>query len=522
MDESRSLSGFLHHAKGWFIAFVAMACSIAVWFYFHDVPPLGDSGAFVGLAEHMLQGKVLYKDFFDNKAPGIFFINLAFLKLTGNSPWSLHLMQLAHLMAACCCILWLWNRSGLKAWWLALLLLPWILLRFTHWPYYFSAGYTEEYAIYYLLFAIWLITESDLNRQRWIYLIPAGMALGFSLLIRETFIFNAGIVFLWAVLSSEKRLLTMLQLLLGALVPSGLFLFYLINNDALQDYLNYLHFAGGYAATQPLHQALIQRINAFISDWKQVDVKVLAFAAASLTLLADGEFMVQTRFLPLLFPALIIGSALPLGLGPQAYGHYYLPLLFFCLMSGMGFMIWSFEKLYWISHIASLHRLTNVLIPVAGIWLMYTDIDFAGNHFLKGRFNAGSEETERQLVRKKTKGFKTFATDAQDLGRFYFYTGNISALYHPCPYYVYYQEETAGKQKDEMCNRLRNSFLQNKPECIATAAQPGYGTTYCALTDSLHSNYTIYDSMTTSEDKKVLFRLRNDLLEGWLEKRRRR
>lgn len=522
MAEDRGFSGLMHHVRGWLVVIGALLAAVLVWFYFRDVPPLGDAGAFAGMATHMADGKVLYKDIFDNKAPGIFFLIQFFNQLTGNSPWSLHIMHLLHLMAACCCIVWLWNRSGLKAWWMALLLLPWLLLRFTHWPYYFASGYTEEYALYYLIFSVWLITESDLNRQRWVYLIPAGITLGFCMLLRETMLFSAGAVFIWAFLSSERRWATLLQLWAGIAVPFVLFGLYLHQHSAWSHYTEYLQFATGYSGDSGWIQRFTSRITTFHKEWISADSRVIWLALASLLVCTDREFMVQTRFLPILFPLLTISLAVPLGMGPQAFGHYYLPLLFGCLLCCITFIIWSFEKLYWLSHVLSIHRFTNVFIPAAGLWLTFPDQKAAFNHFLYARFPAGSEEAERLAVRKKCRDFNTIYTDVQDAGRIYHYTQKTSASYHPSPYYVYYQAETAGDFASVMCERLRKSFFIQKPDCFITSQNPGYGTSYCGMKDSIDAGYTLIDSMINAENGRYYFRLRNDLLENWLEKRRKR
>lgn len=522
MDEDRSFRGWLHQAKGWLLVLAAIVAAAAVWYRYHDVPPLGDAGAFAGIATHMYNGDVLYKDVFDNKAPGIFFLNLFFISITGNSPWSVHLMQLMHLAAACCCILWLWNRSGLKAWWAALFMLPWLLLRFTEWYSFYAGNYTEEYGCYYLIFAVWLASESDLNRQRWVYLIPAGAALGFAILIRETMLLPAAVVALWVLLSGERRLATLGWLVTGALIPSGLFAAYLFRHGAWTDYMTYLDFASGYAGGDHLLAHWPARMKQFTQDWQRIDSRLLWLAALSPLVWLDREFLSQTRFIPVLLPLLALSCTWAIGAGQQAFGHYFLPLIFFCLLSGISVTVWCLEKLYWICHVAGIQRLTNILLPLGGMVLFSSSSVMAYRYFIHNKFVAGSEEQERQTLRDKLKRWKTVFIDPQDAGRYYYYSGKTSGVYHPSAYYVYYQPETAGAFAGSMATAFGQSFRTARPECILTEQAFGFGIQYANLTQYIHDGYITGDSMMSAENKKYYIRVRKDKHAEWMEDRRLR
>lgn len=520
MEEDRSLQGWLHQARGWLIVLWALAGAAAVWYFYHDVPPLGDAGAFAGIATHMYNGQVLYHDVFDNKGPGIFFLNQFFIAITGNSPWGIHLMQLLHLMAACCCILWLWNRSGLKSWWVSLFMLPWVLWRFTDWYSYYAGNYSEEYACYYLLFAIWLIAEADLNRQRWIYLVPAGAALCFAILIKEPFVLAALAIAIWAVLSGEQRLLTLTWLGLGALLPAVLFFAYLSSHQAVNDWLQYIAFAREYATHTTFADAWSHRIRQFMSDWQRIDIRVLWLAAGAPLVWLDRDYLVQTRFLPVLLPVLALISSITVAAGQVAFGHYFLPLIFFCLLSAVVFTCWSMEKLYWIFHMAGIQRITKWLLPAAAALLFSSTVIRAGQHFFRDKFETGSEEQERLQVRNKLKRWKTIFSDPQDAGRFYFYTGKSSGLIHPSTYYVYYQEETAGPFAGEFRQKFLESFRRAMPEAIIADTVFGYGVQYAGLSPLIRQNYQTGDSILSAENKKYYIWVRNDKHAEWMEDRR--
>ena len=63
-----------------------------------------DSATYCLVAEWMLHGLRLYRDLWDNKPPGIFFVYVPIVKLFGPVMWCVGVMDIVWLLLISCCI----------------------------------------------------------------------------------------------------------------------------------------------------------------------------------------------------------------------------------------------------------------------------------------------------------------------------------------------------------------------------------------------------------------------------------
>ena len=73
--------------------------------------PIGrDQASFLVIGESLLRGQRLYRDLWDIKPPGIFFLYAVLAKLFGHVMWSVGLVDIVWLLLISCCIFWFVER----------------------------------------------------------------------------------------------------------------------------------------------------------------------------------------------------------------------------------------------------------------------------------------------------------------------------------------------------------------------------------------------------------------------------
>ena len=73
--------------------------------------PIGrDEATYCVIAQGMLRGQVLYRDLWDNKPPGIFYIYAVIVKLFGPVMWSVGIVDVLWLLAISVCIFYFAKR----------------------------------------------------------------------------------------------------------------------------------------------------------------------------------------------------------------------------------------------------------------------------------------------------------------------------------------------------------------------------------------------------------------------------
>lgn len=75
-----------------------------------DYPIFRDQATYCVIAQRLLEGQKLYRDVWDNKPPGIFWIYIPIVKAFGPVMWSVGVVDILWLLAISCCIFWLSRR----------------------------------------------------------------------------------------------------------------------------------------------------------------------------------------------------------------------------------------------------------------------------------------------------------------------------------------------------------------------------------------------------------------------------
>jgi len=99
---------FARGSRGWLLGALAVAL-------FRAIPdlryPLGrDQATYCLIGQGLLRGQLLYRDLWDNKPPGIFYLYALVIKLFGPVMWSVGVVDILWLLAISCCLFWFAER----------------------------------------------------------------------------------------------------------------------------------------------------------------------------------------------------------------------------------------------------------------------------------------------------------------------------------------------------------------------------------------------------------------------------
>jgi len=154
----------------------------------------GDVGCFSAIGQELLNGKILYKEVFDNKAPGIFFLQAFFQWITFKS---IHYQAIMHCsILACTTFIFLfWITRSLNILGTFCISVGYSLLLYyitLQWVFFQYGGFTEEIGMLFLIASISLLflTWDSFNKSNLIISFIAGFFLVCAVLIKEPFVFS--------------------------------------------------------------------------------------------------------------------------------------------------------------------------------------------------------------------------------------------------------------------------------------------------------------------------------------------
>lgn len=154
-----------------------------------------DPGLFEAFGYHILQGKILYADFWDHKPPLVFFLNFLFLKIFGISEDAISLGSMLLCMTQTLVFYAILLRIFRNKW-ISVLACTLFIITFFNGAVFGSGNYTEQYGVlcttagfYYLLGFI----ENKNIRYLWI----SGVLYGLSCWFKEPFLFSAIPIFIY-------------------------------------------------------------------------------------------------------------------------------------------------------------------------------------------------------------------------------------------------------------------------------------------------------------------------------------
>lgn len=305
------------------------------------MPFYGDQALFSVMGERMASGDVLYADVWDPKQPATFAFYALGGTLFGFGEVGLHAFELLYWLAFAVTVLALTRRVYRHA------LSPVVVVLLSVATYYLSVrqtwiGQTEGLVAFPLFLAMWFVYEPAEQRMRpAARLVLAGVFSGIVLLFKLIFapiVISFWVFALWKNGQKRQRSQTTAAVLgslsLGAAMPTGLVMIYLLGNGALDDFLwtsfvypidalgvpgsqkpvselveSAKEFARGYRLTGVLGLVGIGRFLGAPrprSDW--VSLSMLWLSAGSLVILIQRTAWWSYHFLLLFVPLALVGG----------------------------------------------------------------------------------------------------------------------------------------------------------------------------------------------------------------------
>jgi 4-amino-4-deoxy-L-arabinose transferase-like glycosyltransferase len=312
------------------ISFILLSL-IPPFYYIHGYLS-GDESGFMFIGDRINHGSILYKDFIDNKPPGIFYLNALIFSIFGKSFYASRIVLfVVNALSALIIYFFAKNQWDEHIGQLSSIL---FLIGVYNPAIEGFFIYTEQYMVFFGLLGIFVFFKFRHMR----YLVPVGVLLGISTLFKQSGILFYLVLLVYnlsGLIKTENRtkfflnkiIISSLLLLIGFLIPIFITLVFFYREGVAYEffYWTFLYYESGkYGAVfdiirlqRPINSLVIISIPAFIS------FIYLIYNSATKKLQLDDLFLVYwllifcstltirqyaQYFIPILLPACILAS----------------------------------------------------------------------------------------------------------------------------------------------------------------------------------------------------------------------
>lgn len=533
---------------------------VSVANHYFGVAMEGDVGCFDAVSHQMKLGQRLYKDVFDNKAPGIFYLNWilpyrGFSQIT--SSWAIQVSSFFVLVVSMRPLLLRWTLSNPLYGVCASIFVVFSFRTIVFfWPAFFVGGYTEQIGSYLLISGFLIlfqtsflgtdIPQSDLRILK-CKLFASGFLIGLTTLIKEPFIFFVPAMILWLFFINRKGVKTWF---LGLMVPWVMHALILFWSGSCQDYIQYLKFAMNYGIAG----------GSILEAQKWIDI-LIPFRFDSLPVVNISQLFVFFGFIVLLFfqlsPAnadqrnaktvemtktvvvlvtylLLLWASRGFGhLGKGNYYHYQIPEY---LITWFGLVLLLHSISSYLQQSKSTNMSNSRLLLVVTLSLLYLSNALVKGqmpighsnmlqtlrnpHFINGAYYpelpkvTNEEYAWRQFVNAKNihipEKAKIFVDDPH-LGRFYGYLNSQYTTFFPCPYWVYFHKDSMLPNDPirSVLEQNRNTIIRQlqdmPPQFILMGENKGPFATFNELINYFENNFIKRGEFFLGKKKVMLY-----------------
>ncbi len=345
-----------------FLVFSLLLVSFAGWRSINYLTPKAqehDDAIYAAGGLHLAKGKILYKEFFDHKPPGIFVINALALGIGDGSVTAIRQMERLWATAAAL----LFSMLVLMMYRRLLLILPatfLFLMTFYRPKLFYLGNYTEEYAAIFVLggIAASLMSKSATGRKTYFFAGAAGFIFSLAALTKEPFLLSAVPWFFYIVIRRKSGyrgpVYAGTAFVAGFIIPLGLFAGYLLYNGAGRDWWDSFLLNFAYMKWKTGNATLLAKIASLPENFAPAseyvfDASVIGKLACLLGLVAacHNGFVKEHRGLPWIILAAVLLDFFASGLrGPRGL-HYCLqlaPSYVLLATTGAAFLFYMFKE----------------------------------------------------------------------------------------------------------------------------------------------------------------------------------
>ena len=466
--------------------------------------PGTDSGAFVAGGLFLLEGKVLYKDFWDHKPPMIHFLNATAMALCGKNFNSVRLMERCFAVFGAVSfffIIYLIFANKLASFFASIFF---IILFYR--PTIFQGGnLTEEYGVVFVLGGILFILLSKKAKTNTLVLsLISGIFFAAAFFTKEPFLFSALPWLLVIILDKDSNHIDMFKhgsaFIFGAALIFAAILSYLITNDALKDWIDILSF--NFVNTSKSHETLtiFARISKnYLRASNRIfetTVDLRLFALAGIISVFCLSFIRKYKYLPLVAVTSLAMDFYGTMASSRAYGHYYMQLMvpyILVSMFGVVFILHIFKKLRFIG-IAVV--LVFVLLSLNLDNWRYKEYK---NYFIASAKKVTGDSIGEYIKANSSKKEYIWMTTGS-FSKYYIETERLS----PTKYFYIFDHlfvDTYFSTSEEKIENIKNDLKRNPPKFIITGIDNVETVNSSKIIDWVYENYT---KLSVSEGDAIL------------------
>jgi hypothetical protein len=333
-----------------------------------------DSGVFATAASHLMKGKVLYRDIWDHKPPGVYVLLCSAFYLFGESPGSILILQRIFLCGAVVAVYLLVRLEGASQG-LALFASCFFLYYGSHPKLLEGGNLTEQYALTLLLFGVLALRRISANQAiglRWSFL--GGLCFGAASLLKEPFVVSSVPWIMWLGFlgggwkEGGRRIGAFLLGALGLVTLTALFL---LGQGGLKFWLDAIsyNFAYVHHITPPLPLFSRLVVMPYVIGYWILKRSLLGSLMFFVGVLFGLKNIVPDRGTRLLLLGWFLADTTAACSSPSYYPHYFLQVLgsytLLCVIGLVQAWRWGRQLLHALLPVAE-HRLIG-----GGIFLLF-------------------------------------------------------------------------------------------------------------------------------------------------------
>lgn len=467
---------------------IAVACLCAMaWRSLNHISPQlpgTDSSIYACGGMFLLNGKALYKDFWEQKPPMIYFLNAAAMKAGGVSITAVRAMERLFAVAGAALVFLTILRSFPRA--VSRLRCPapfapvglaaagcllW-LMAFYH-PSVFEGGnLTEEYGTVFLLAGIVMTlyaTQSRDFRRMLLVSMMAGVFFALSALTKEPFLLSVIpwiICMAWPAGHSWRNSITRVVACAGGvMIPLVLCVTYLYSHGAMPAWRDVMVHNRIYAAENSppawIHRLYDNLVPARLAFGGMITVAL--GCAAGVASIFSPQFQKRSAYLPLTLIAMLMTSYAATTLSTSKYGHYYLQLVPSCVLLAAAGIAYSFYLV---------HRTRHGFLGVFLIWIViliacdhHTMTAYFGR--IRLPFSAPAPDPISDFIVRNTSEDDYIWTTSGHHARYYFLTRRLPPTKYFSNLLVHYSGTAEGRARyKNRAERILSSLKSHPPKYI--------------------------------------------------------
>lgn len=438
-----------------------------------------DGGIFSAIAQKVIDGSVLYKDAWENKPPGLFYLIVIFIKLAPNTVYALFFLALFTILVSAGVFYFIalkCTKSIIFSIAFVICILPIVFDKSMHHDFL----YTEFYGVLMVLLSImfWLIY---IDKKKVVFFHLSLFFLGFSFWFKEPFFIVAVALCLYYLVSLDNKKVAWKGLLFVSL-PSLIFIVVLLFYGSFWPFIDIVKYNFLYAKSDvilPPVNKLDYILKPFIAHY---------FPLFLLFLVPFFQLFFSKNRTQLMFLILVLISSLSfVFLTPYNFQHYYFPFftLFFIVVLFLLKMKFETDK-----------KLSYIFCFL--VFYQLYSLNKNDNIKWNTKFEAYNDDKFTQIIRHHNG--KSLFVDIAEGASYYAKTGLNSPTFLPVPLPVHFAENKIGIKNRSIIWKELN---QNPPDFIIRGNSLSYFNWFYETSGFYEGKYELIDSISSINSKKL-------------------